>query len=44
VRVVRLRSRMGLLTGHARVGDRLLGHGTMTFALGPKAEGTATPA
>jgi 3-hydroxyacyl-[acyl-carrier-protein] dehydratase len=34
--VKRLRSRMGLLTGRARVGDRVVAHGTMTFALGPK--------
>jgi 3-hydroxyacyl-[acyl-carrier-protein] dehydratase len=39
-RVIRLRSRMGLLTGHARVGDRVLVRGTMTFALGPKTDGT----
>jgi 3-hydroxyacyl-[acyl-carrier-protein] dehydratase len=35
-RVKRLRSRMGVLSGHARVGDQLVAHGTMTFALGPK--------
>ena len=40
VRVVRLRSQMGVLTGFARTGGRLLVHGTMTFALGPKADGT----
>ena len=40
-RVVRLRSRMGVLAGHARVGDRVLVRGTMTFALGPKADGTS---
>lgn len=40
VKVVRLRSRMGVLTGHARVGDRLLVRGTMTFALGPMADGS----
>ena len=40
-RVIRLRSRMGVLSGHARVGDRMLLQGTMTFALGPKADGTA---
>ena len=39
-KVIRLRSRMGLLTGLARVGDRLLIRGTMTFALGPKADGS----
>src|SRR5262245_53446519 len=32
----RLRSRMCLLTGRARVGTRVVAHGTMTFALGPK--------
>jgi len=35
-RVKRLRSRMGILTGRARVGGNLVVHGTMTFALGPK--------
>ena len=35
-RVRRLRTRMGVLTGHARVGKRVVAHGTMTFALGPK--------
>ncbi len=40
VKVVRLRSRMGVLTGYARVGDRRLVRGTMTFALGPKADGS----
>ena len=38
--MIRLRSRMGILTGHARVGDRVLVRGTMTFALGPKADGS----
>lgn len=38
-RVKRLRSRMGLLTGHARVGGRVVAHGEMTFALGPKSTG-----
>jgi 3-hydroxyacyl-[acyl-carrier-protein] dehydratase len=37
-RVIRLRSRMGVLTGEARVGDRVLVRGTMTFALGPRSE------
>jgi 3-hydroxyacyl-[acyl-carrier-protein] dehydratase len=37
--VVRLRSRMGMLSGQARVGSRLLLRGTMTFALGPKGGG-----
>jgi 3-hydroxyacyl-[acyl-carrier-protein] dehydratase len=32
--VKRLRSRMGVLTGRARVGNRVVAHGTMTFALG----------
>lgn len=32
--VKRLRSRMGVLTGRARVGGRVVAHGTMTFALG----------
>lgn len=35
-RVKRLRSRMGVLTGHARVNGRVVAHGEMTFALGPK--------
>lgn len=39
-RVIRLRSRMGLLTGLARAGDRPLLRGTMTFALGPMADGS----
>lgn len=34
--VKRLRSRMGVLSGTARVGDRVVCDGTMTFALGPK--------
>jgi 3-hydroxyacyl-[acyl-carrier-protein] dehydratase len=33
-RVKRLRSRMGVLAGHARVGKYVVAHGTMTFALG----------
>lgn len=37
-RVRRLRSRMGILTGHARVGGRLVAQGTMTFALGQPRE------
>jgi 3-hydroxyacyl-[acyl-carrier-protein] dehydratase len=36
-RVKRLRSRMGQLDGFARVGDRIVASGTMTFALGPTA-------
>ncbi|MCC7416227.1 MAG: 3-hydroxyacyl-ACP dehydratase FabZ [Acidobacteria bacterium] len=34
-RVVRLRSRMGLLKGDARVNGEVVLEGTMTFALGP---------
>src|SRR5882757_2231695 len=34
-RVVRLRSRMGLLEGAARVDGKIVVEGTMTFALGP---------
>ena len=34
--VKRLRSRMGVLSGRARVGGRVVCRGTMTFALGPK--------
>jgi 3-hydroxyacyl-[acyl-carrier-protein] dehydratase len=34
-RVVRLRSRMGLLKGDARVNGQVVMEGTMTFALGP---------
>jgi 3-hydroxyacyl-[acyl-carrier-protein] dehydratase len=33
-RVKRLRRRMGVLTGHARVNGRVVAHGAMTFALG----------
>jgi 3-hydroxyacyl-[acyl-carrier-protein] dehydratase len=33
--VVKLRSRMGLLKGSARVDGRMIAHGSMTFALGP---------
>jgi 3-hydroxyacyl-[acyl-carrier-protein] dehydratase len=32
--VKRLRNRMGILTGRARVGGKIVVHGTMTFALG----------
>jgi 3-hydroxyacyl-[acyl-carrier-protein] dehydratase len=39
-RVKRLRSRMGQLGGFARVGNRIIVSGTMTFALGPS---TAAP-
>ena len=38
VRAVRLRSRMGLLKGVARVGGKVVADGMMTFALGPAAE------
>ena len=34
-RVLRLRSRMGLVTGTARVNGKVVMDGTMTFALGP---------
>jgi 3-hydroxymyristoyl/3-hydroxydecanoyl-(acyl carrier protein) dehydratase len=36
--VVRLRSRMGLLKGVARVDGKVVVDGTMTFALGPRPE------
>jgi 3-hydroxyacyl-[acyl-carrier-protein] dehydratase len=36
VSVVRLRSRMGVLRGVARVGQEVAVSGTMTFALGPR--------
>lgn len=43
-RVRQLRSRMGMLTGHARVGDRIVAYGTMTFALGqPRETAQQTP-
>ena len=38
VLAVRLRSRMGLLKGAARVDGRMIANGTMTFALGPAVE------
>ena len=38
-RVRRLRSRMGVLAGVAQVGDAIVAHGTMTFALGPRNDG-----
>jgi 3-hydroxyacyl-[acyl-carrier-protein] dehydratase len=41
-RVRRLRSRMGQLDGLARVGDRLVVSGTMTFALGPRSTSTSS--
>ena len=34
--VKRLRSRMGVLRGVARVGGEVVVEGTMTFALGPR--------
>jgi hypothetical protein len=37
--VRRLRSRMGVLRGIARVEGRTVVEGTMTFALGPRSEG-----
>jgi 3-hydroxyacyl-[acyl-carrier-protein] dehydratase len=37
-RVLRLRSRMGLLHGVARVDGNVVAEGTMTFALGPRSE------
>jgi 3-hydroxyacyl-[acyl-carrier-protein] dehydratase len=39
--VRRLRSRMGQLRGIARVDGKVVVEGTMTFALGPRNEGTA---
>jgi 3-hydroxymyristoyl/3-hydroxydecanoyl-(acyl carrier protein) dehydratase len=40
--VRRLRSRMGVLHGIARVAGRVVVEGTMTFALGPKNEAPPT--
>ena len=43
--VKRLRSRMGVLSGAARVDGKVICRGTMTFALGPRpAAGQAEPA
>ena len=43
-RVLRLRSRMGLLKGDARVDGKVVIEGTMTFALGPARQlGTPEP-
>jgi len=42
--VVRLRSRMGLLKGVARVDGQAVIDGTMTFALGPPQEPQGSPA
>jgi hypothetical protein len=33
---------MGVLSGAARVAGRIVCHGTMTFALGPKSGGDAS--
>jgi 3-hydroxyacyl-[acyl-carrier-protein] dehydratase len=41
--VRRLRSRMGVLRGVARVDGHIVVEGTMTFALGPRNEGTQLP-
>ncbi len=41
--VLRLRSRMGVLRGIARVGGKVVVDGTMTFALGPRPEGAPEP-
>jgi 3-hydroxyacyl-[acyl-carrier-protein] dehydratase len=38
-KVIRLRSRMGLLKGDARVDGKVVVEGTMTFALGPARQG-----
>ena len=42
--VRRLRSRMGVLSGAARVNGTVVCDGTMTFALGPKTGGGDSPA
>ena len=42
--VRRLRSRMGVLRGVARVDGHVVVEGTMTFALGPRSEGSMTGA
>ena len=42
--LVRLRSRMGLLKGVARVDGQAVIDGTMTFALGPPQEPQGSPA
>ena len=42
--VKRLRSRMGVLGGQARVGREVICRGTMTFALGPKPAAEAAQA
>ena len=43
VLAVRLRSRMGLLKGAARVEGQVVADGMMTFALGPTVEPNTTP-
>jgi len=43
-RVLRLRGRVGLLTGAARVDGKVVMDGTMTFALGPKQRSNEEPA
>jgi 3-hydroxyacyl-[acyl-carrier-protein] dehydratase len=40
--VRRLRSRMGILHGIARVGGQIVVEGTMTFALGPRTEAVSS--
>jgi len=40
--VVRLRSKMGILKGVARVNDQVVMHGAMTFALGPAQQAQAS--
>jgi 3-hydroxymyristoyl/3-hydroxydecanoyl-(acyl carrier protein) dehydratase len=42
--VKRLRSRMGVLSGAARVNGEVVCHGTMRFALGPRTEAAPTEA
>ena len=42
--VLRLKSRMGLLRGVARVAGQVVAEGTMTFALGPRGDGTPVTA
>jgi 3-hydroxyacyl-[acyl-carrier-protein] dehydratase len=42
--VHRLRSRMGILRGIARVDGKVVVEGTMTFALGPRSDGSQTSA
>src|ERR1043165_5145780 len=41
--VKRLRSRMGVLSGAARVNGKVVSDGTMTFALGPKTGDNSAP-